>query len=396
MLRKKTILVLTLTVIYILFYTKYIYIFFVNDTGNGFFGDWYYFVNAIKCEKISESCGVFNYGQILLYLPFNKNLDFLYYKILPPLFIIIFVFLIFKIIKLNNKKDYFLILILLFNPSTLLLLERANFDLLIFITIILICYSKSFWINYFLVGFSFLSKYYPISFFVNFFIENKLRTNLKSTILFSSCLIFSFTFIFFHISEFKEFIENSGYSKAGYHYLFSIKTIAKVIKYLFDTNYIILLVFFYSLYIFLSIKLFFYFQKKKLFNFFDLYKTEDKLFILGTNTLIVCFLFFSNWYYREVFLILSLPLLIRLKNETKLNIINFIIIFIILRYLFLFLYSYLHLQETHHHIDGVRIFYNSFLLIVTIKGIADFLLMSFLTSFLIFYNFEILKKIKIY
>jgi hypothetical protein len=396
MLRKKTFILLSLTVIYILFYTKYIYIFFVNDTGNGFFVDWYYFVNAIKCEKTSESCGVFNYGQILLYLPFNKNLDFLYYKILPLFFIIIFVFLIFKIIKLNNKKDYFLILILLFNPSTLLLLERANFDLLIFITIIFICYSKSFWINYFLVGFSFLSKYYPISFFVNFFIENKLRTNLKSTILFSSCLILSFTFIFFHISEFKEFIENSGYSKAGYHYLFSIKAIAKVIKYLFDTNYIILLVFFYSLYIFISIKLFFYFQKKKLFNFFDLYKTEDKLFILGTNTLIVCFLFFSNWYYREVFLILSLPLLIRLKNETKLNIINFIINFIILRYLFLFLYSYLHLQETHYHIDGVRFFYNSFLLIVTIKGIADFLLMSFLSSFLIFYNIEILKKIKIY
>jgi len=396
MLRKKTFILLSLTIIYILFYTKYIYIFFVNDTGNGFFVDWYYFVNAIKCEKTSESCGVFNYGQILLYLPFNKNLDFLYYKILPPFFIIIFVFLIFKIIKLNNKKDYFLILILLFNPSSLLLLERANFDLLIFITIILICYSKFFWINYFLIGFSFLSKYYPISFFVNFFIENKLRTNLKSTILFSSCLIFSFIFIFFHISEFKEFINNSGYSKAGYHYLFSIKTIAKVIKYLFDTNYIILLVFFYSLYIFLSIKIFFYLQKKKLFNFCDLYKIEDKLFILGANTLIVCFLFFSNWYYREVFLILSLPLLIRLKNETKLNIINFIINFIILRYLFLFLYSYLHLQETHYHIDGVRFFYNSFLLIVTIKGIADFLLMSFLTSFLIFYNIGILKKIKIY
>ena len=99
MLRKKTFILLSLTVIYILFYTKYIYIFFVNDTGNGFFVDWYYFVNAIKCEKTSESCGVFNYGQILLYLPFNKNLDFLYYKILPLFFIIIFVFLIFKIIK---------------------------------------------------------------------------------------------------------------------------------------------------------------------------------------------------------------------------------------------------------------------------------------------------------
>ena len=118
----------------------------------------------------------------------------------------------------------------MFNPSTLLLIERANTDILFFLIIFIICYSKIYILNFALISFSFLAKYYPITFFVNFFLENKYRKITVSLVLFLSCLILCLGYIFFNFSEFKSFLENSGYSKSGYHYLFSVKTIPKVIN----------------------------------------------------------------------------------------------------------------------------------------------------------------------
>jgi len=144
----------------------------------------------------------------------------------------------------------------------------------------------------------------------------------------------------------------------------------------------------------LSIKFYKYFKKINIFNNFSLYTIENKFFILGINTLILCFLLFSNYYYREIYLIASLPLLIKLKHEIKSKQINYIFIFLVFRYVFLFIYSYFILQGTHHYVDNQRIFFDSFIFLASFKGIIDFILISILASFLIFYNIEILKKLK--
>ena len=205
------------------------------------------------------------------------------------------------------------------------------------------------------------------------------------------CVVFSFTFLFLYTDQFNFW--TTGHAKSAFHYLFSIKSFAKIINYLFDTNYIILLVFSYLFFIFLSIKFFIFFKKKKIFNFFNLYDTEDKLFIIGINTLVLCYLIFSNYYYREIFLILGLPLLIKLRDRNKSNFTNYLFSFVIIKYLFLFLYNYFLLQETYYHVDGVRIFYGFFIILIAIKSIFDFILMSILASFLISYNMQIIKKI---
>ena len=67
---------------------------------------------------------------------------------------------------------------------------------------------------------------------------------------------------------------------------------------------------------------------------------------------------------------------------------------LILRYIFLFLYSYLLLQETHYHLNGERIFHNFFLIFVFLKGFIDFVMMAFLSGFLINYNLIIFNQVK--
>ena len=75
------------------------------------------------------------------------------------------------------------------------------------------------------------------------------------------------------------------------------------------------------------------------------------------------------------------------------SIINFMIRFIIARYIFLFLYNFIVLGDTFFYIDGVRTFYNPFISVFAIKNILDFTVMSFLSSFLFFYNSNIIEKI---
>ena len=395
MLKKLFFATLSLIIIYILISQNYIYQFFVSNTGDGYFADWNYFVKALECEKIKSECGIFNYGKIFLLFPYEKEYQFFYSNLVPTVLIIFFILIVFNLIEQKNNKDLILSFILLFNPSTLLLIERANTDILFFLIIFIICYSKIAILNFALISFSFLAKYYPITFFVNFFLENKSRKITISLTLFLSCLILCLVYIFFNFSEFKNFLENSGYSKSGYHYLFSVKTIPKVIKYILDLNYIFLLVIFYSLFIFISVKIYKYLKSNDFFDKLDLYRKEDRLFTVGINTLLLCFLLFSNWYYREVFLIFSIPLIVLLKNKYNYNFVSWFYNFLILRYIFLFLYSYFLLQETHYHVNGERIFHNFFLIFVFLKGFIDFIMMAFLSGLLINFNLKILNQLKI-
>lgn len=386
---------LALLIIYILISQNYIYQFFVSNTRDGYFADWNYFIKALECEKIKSDCGTFNYGKIFLLLPYEKNYGFFYSNVMPTILIIFFVFIIFNLIELKTNKDVILALFLALNPSSLLLIERANTDILFFCIIFFICYSRFYFLNSALISLSFLGKYYPITFFVNFFLEKRSRKITTSLALFLLFLFLCLGFILFNFSDFKNFLDNSGYSKSGYHYLFSVKAIPKVIKYTLSVNYIFLLVFFYSLFIFVSIKFYKYLKNHKSFDQLDLYRKEDKLFIIGTNTLVLCFLLFSNWYYREVFLIFSIPLIILLKDNYNYQFARWLYNLLIFRYLFLFLYSYLLLQETHYHLNGERIFHNFFLILVFLKGLMDFIIMAFLSSLLINYNLIIINQLKI-
>ena len=90
-----------------------------------------------------------------------------------------------------------MIFCIIFSPTSLLALERGNLDLHLFLIAFLISYNRFFYINLFLISFSFLLKYYPITFFINLFTEKK-KSKKFILILFILSLFLSSLFIFYH------------------------------------------------------------------------------------------------------------------------------------------------------------------------------------------------------
>ena len=121
-------------------------------------------------------------------------------------------------------------------------------------------------------------------------------------------------------------------------------------------------------------------------NFYNL------LFLIAGNTLIFCYLTFSNYYYREIFLIAIIPQLFLLKKNKPTFFINLIIMLIIFRYFYLYFYGYALNQNTFYYSNNMRIYTDSFVIAVLIKSIFDFILMIFLTFLLLKPNYKIFKN----
>lgn len=370
------------------------------------FNDYLHHVTWLKCnyegfdlfsEKSLECPGItrFNYGKIFLILPYNEFLDSFYRNYLPFLLIYLFIFSIKKIINPNNKITYLLFFISIFNPSTILLLERVNIDLVIFLLLIFVVYNRLFIINWALIVFFSLVKIYPSLLSLNILLEDKKRNPKNIFIISSLFLATCFIYFIFNFSEYNYMLKHLSSAKAGYHYLFSLNTLPKILKYLTDINYIILISFFYILFIFILVKVSNVVESNfKNYNF-DLYQHHVKLFLLAGYLSIFCFFVFSNWFYREVFLIATYPLIINLYLKYHDKFSKITINFIIFRYLFLYVYAYFNIHDNIQHINGIRVFSYEFIFLITLKGFFDFLLMLLIGSLLIYFTKIFLKEIKL-
>ena len=389
-------LIFSFILIYYLLSTGQVYNYLVpedNKSELGLFRDWIVTLNDIYCQSSNKNgCRPFQYGPILLYLPFNDILKDFYYNQFPILLIILFIFFLFLILK-NNKYDFILIPLIIFCPTTLLAIERGNIDLLLFLIAVLICLNKYFYLSCVLVGWSFLVKYYPITFFANLFTYTNKKSLIHLKVVIFSLLIISLIFILIKKQILFDFIDNASASKAGFHLLFSAKAHAKFFKYSFEFNYIFLIAFTYIIFFASSIYLYKYFIKRNSFKSLSITNVQEKLFLIGVNTSIFNYLLFSNYYYREIFLILSLPLIMKLISNTNSKIFKIILSLVYIRYFFLYIYNYFILNENFYYIDGVRTFYNSFLVVYFTKASFDFLFMIFLTSILFFLNLKIIRLI---
>tara|TARA_B100000902_G_scaffold373016_1_gene400577 strand:+ start:1976 stop:3193 length:1218 start_codon:yes stop_codon:yes gene_type:complete len=388
---------LILIIIFYLFYSNLIYDYFVaQDTSKylGLFRDWIITLDDTYCEIQSknDNCRPYQIGPALLYLPFPNLLKIFYYSYLPNLLIVLFVLSIFLIFHKYYYKNKFLIFCLIFSPTSLFALERGNLDLHLFLLAVLICYNRFFLINLFLISTSFLLKYYPITFFLNIFTDNK-KSKVFTISSFFLTVLLSFLIIFYHSEIFIDLFSNLSASKAGYHFIYSIKSFAKILKYLFSFNYIILLIITYLFFIYLTYKFVKLNYKNNLDKIISLTTIEEKLFLIGTNVSLLAYLLFSNIFYREIFLILTIPLLIKFRDELKfIKVFKLIIFFIIFRYLFLHIHNYTLLTENHYHENGIRVFHDSFVFTLAIKSILDYFLMAFLASLVFFQNFKIIRS----
>ena len=318
-------------------------------------------------------CRGFSYGPIILYsIPFKNSLFYFYENILPILFIVLFTLAIVILINPKNKLSFTLCSLSLFNPATLLMIERMNIDIFFILILIFISYNKIYFINWGLVIYSFLSKFYPFIYGMIIFLENKLRKKIQLIGIFFLLFFSSLAYIFFYFDEYK-YIMNSGWAM-GLHYIFSLKTLPKVFTEIFELHYGFLLLIFYLSFVFLLVKFIKKYKSKvKTINFCF----HEKLFIISGNVILFCFVVFSNAYYREVFLILTIPYLSRYADDKWFR---FILNILIIKFCFNFIYIFFLNFETFYFAEDLRVYTNSFLFISFIKGILDLCLVLLIST----------------
>jgi hypothetical protein len=232
--------------------------------------------------------------------------------------------------KFNSRLFSFFIILFFFSTSNLLLLERLNIEIAIFILIYLICIINN---NYLKIPIYFSAIYLKLYPIFSIFIF------MKKKIIFYFIIILSLFFLFLIRNEIFFIMKNSvDYALIIVH---GVTSIIKGISYyslrydLFinENNYIYFKYLSILLGCIYSIILFYYnfdFGKKKLSKEFNL---EEKLFICGGGIFIGRVLFFSNWDYGLVFLIFTLPFVI--KKNIKFNYIYLFLIFVCVNSLYI-------------------------------------------------------------
>jgi hypothetical protein len=392
-------LILLIPLFYSLLYSNIWNIFIGNSQI--IFGDLKLNIHWLKCDyqnfKVYEdnSCNLFrtNYGPSLFFIPFNETLENFYLNYFP--YIIYLVFLS-AIVLINNPKNLpqsVILFIILFNPAVFLLLERMNFDVYILLFLIFIVYNKVFFLNWIIIIFLGLTKIYPFILGISIFFENLRRSKRMMFCIFLLIAISSLTYVFLNFDKYL-YVLTSGGAKAGLHLLFSIKSFSKILKYQFDINYILSLPIILFFFIYLIKKIINQLNQNEFMKSVDLESKKVKLFILSGLTISLCYVFFSNYLYREAFFVLLMPFLSDLLFNKKIFLIKILLYLFLIKFSFQYVYGYFNVVESFYHIDNVRYYSNSFLIVSFIKGVIDFIVIAFISSITFIMIKQYYNKIK--
>ena len=131
------------------------------------FADWFPIMSANICKWdgidvfLENPCDPWGrphvYGPTWLYIPFVDQFKKFYFFYLPIIFNFIFLFVVISFFKFDKKFKTLLALFYIFSVSTLLAVERANNDIIIFLIVVLLARYRNIFINYFLILFATLS-----------------------------------------------------------------------------------------------------------------------------------------------------------------------------------------------------------------------------------------------
>ena len=346
----------------------------------------------IGCSKRS-----FLYGKIFLEIPYTERLNFFYNNILPYILIYLSIYLIIKIFNIHSLTSLAILTLVVFNPSTFFIFSSLNIDVLIFILLIFTSLNRIYFINWFIYFFLTFVKIYPIILFLNIFFENHKRNIGRILIIFLIMFMVSLSYLYFNFSEYVYMFSNISGNKAGYHYLFSLNSFAKIGKYLFNLNYIFLLFITYSIFFYLITKTF----KKINLGFSEIsdqniffYSSEFKLFIISSYVSITCYIFFSNFFHREIFLIGTFPLIFKLDEIFKKFPIKLIINLYLIKLIYSYFYSYFNVNDGIQYINDERVFSSLFIIIIIIKSSIDYMLMILISALSLYYTNRYLNVFK--
>lgn len=377
--------------IFILIYTKLLYNIYlhpseaINSENNLeiiLFGDFKYLFNFINCHNLgfdvyaSNECykdyyGSFLYGPLILIFPsFSQEIVIILTYFLSTIFILLFIFLTIKIINPDNLFKYILISIILFNPTTLFLYEKLNIDILIYIfLIILVYYSKNFLVNLAILCSLTLTKFYPAIFVSIFLLEKNIFK--KNIIFFVLFLIFFTVFIYLFWDNMLSILVALDYVSQSLRYSFSINSLVKIVNFIINNDNQSIIKIVLILVTLITGILLYKFNLSKKYNQINIdFNQNDKMFILSSSLSISLYLIFGNNFYREIYLIGTIPFLL---SNFRFTFFKYIVFLFIIKYLFLMLFfPYYYNADLNTDILAK--------LMIGIKSLMDFILICALIS----------------
>ena len=213
-------------------------------------------------------------------------------------------------------------------------MERFNFDIIIFLSMIFLCYFRSNVFNLLLILFLTLAKFYPILFSPIFFFNKKIKKIFVNYIYFLIFIILTFIILYLDRNNLFKIFNNIEEFQAVYAWSFNFFALSKIpdVKVLLSNQLLISFSFFLFFIFFL---LGFYLSKKtRLERDFILTNNlyyKELLFLISSGLLVSVYFIFNNVMYREIFLFGLIPLLLTLnkKNSFFRILINFIIFHLI-------------------------------------------------------------------
>ena len=354
------------------------------------FADWKVIVGANLCKELgydvyqNNPCDIWGrkhvYGGIFLHLPFVEKFKLFYFEIFPIITNYIFIVCILSIFRFKNSSAYFSTIFILFSFPVMLAIERANNDILIFIFVVLLAYYKNHAFSQLILIVTTISKFYPIVLVIKFFFEK----NLKKIIINLSIFIGLISLIFFYESEqiLKIFSNRAQYTSGGI-YDFSLIGTMKFYKatYFFINNKLFSTLIFL---LFLGGPIFFLFRKIKFFlkekNYsLDYSFFEDRLFILSSILILICYFSFQNYAYREIFFIGLIPWFLKMKvSYKKYDFCSLFFYLLIFKFLVSVPITYFYMSQKFKDINHIFIFFkyslDLFLIIIITTFFLNFLI----------------------
>ena len=328
--------------LYLLYYTKYLFQIVPPIIINNqvfLFGDWTAIYSAIKCDNLGLNVFLENpcdplkrihvYGSIFLIFPTITKFKLFFFLILPIILIGIFIILIIYYFRLNNFKSSILYFLSIFNPSTLLLFERLNFDLIIFLGLFLLVTLKNNILRLFTITLLFSMKLWA-AIYTAIFIFFKKENLIKNIIYILITLSLYSILILFEYENIKLINLSGGQISASKYFIFGINSLEKLIgnQYNFISNNSLILT--YTILVISIIISYLPVRKSLNIDLGNFEEKEFKLLILSSLTLIFMFFLFDNVYYREIFILGCIPYFLKYQS---INYNKIIIYFLIFRYL---------------------------------------------------------------
>lgn len=398
-------LIFSITITFLI-YKQFIYptiIPMVINGGASLFSDWTVILNANLCSEkgfdvfLENPCDQWKrkhvYGEIILNIPLIRSFPKFFFLYLPILFGFIFLSVVSYILFHTSFKRYWLsLLIFIFSVPTILVIERANIDLIIFVFLFFISKNYNLILNYFLIFIATLVKFYPIILTTIFVFNKKIYRSFQHIFLFIamvSVLLYFQKDSMIKIFDNQEQFTGYGFGLYEFSFLGALKFFYNLNLSFYNKDYswltYIYLIFFVIIPVsILNYKISFNIRNQFTnFNFSDVSTFEERLFFLSSTIILICYFSFSNFIYREIFFFGLIPLILKYVQENRNSFMNFFYKILMLKFLITTISVYIYQNQLIE-------FLNAFL--IAFKHTIDFYLISLLLSIYLFLLIKLYKN----